>query len=386
MMHVTDLPLEVRWLLDLCRAPDTPWPDAADAALVLNAVRHHRLVLPLGPSLLRHLPTAELQETATRFYRRQLHRAMLRAHLTATLAARLAADGVPLVSFKGTSFSALLGLPPTARGGRDIDLLVRPADVPCLARHLTDLGLQRVPEEHPWAESWYRPAANPSLLMLIEVHTRLTDPGMLPLTADQIIAQAVPVGINGQPVLTLPPTLALPYAAYHGFNHAWARLFWVKDFADAARAPAGLIDWEACWRSAETLGLQHFLGQAVALAQDVFHTPRPALSAYHAPLYSRATPLFLPGWTLPLPTVPETAFGRFLRGGALRFFYWSIRLSTGWRRLYPLVLMLRPTALDRGLIALPRWLAWLYWGLRPFRLLAVRGSRFCRGVLRRFSL
>lgn len=378
---------EIGWLLALCRDANTPPPVGLDERVVLDATRYHRLTTQLGHSLSRLLPSPEGRERAGRLYKRQLGLNLARASLAVRVMTAFSDADIPALLFKGPAFAAALGQNPIVRSGRDLDILVNASDLERAGTVLRGFGF--VPEQgtegvSAWWATWYLknlPETSDLFALnnvgIIELHTRLTHhPLIVPVSTPQLLEQPPTIALGGHRIPTLPLPLALNYAAFHGFNHAWARLFWVKDFADALTAPDGTVDWQACWREAEQMHLMHFLGHAVALGHALIGGAKPEGPLQH-PRYSKSVPIFFPAWSLPLPVSEETQFGRHIRRiGRIRYIWLAIRLHGGFgQRFLPLLEFMRPTADDFAFISLPKPLHALGWLVRPIRLLLQRRWR-----------
>lgn len=336
----------------------------------MAAVSHHRVVLLLRlgnpdggtmPAIVRGR-LVELQQRATR---RSLALAaelvrLVRAFRTAKL---------DVLTLKGAPLSVQLYGDPCRRAARDIDLLVRPADLTAAAALLHGLGYRdgagHEETGHKHAELYH-----PGLDSVVELHVSFDEcDAAFPIARLRPFETAVTVAIGGEAVATLAPAAALTFAAFHGAHHFWRRLLWVADMAAAARNPA--TDWESAFALARRVGVEGFLTLGATLAHDLLGAPLPdplTRSPYELARARHAAANLR--WALAKPLPPSESemihhLGRF------RWLAWELRLfNRPSNRLELLRYRMRPSETDRRLVRLPRPFRFLYYGLRAARMLA----------------
>lgn len=284
--------------------------------------------------------------------------------------ARLEACGIRSLALKGPVLvqQAYAGRP--LRRFNDLDLYVRPDDA---AAAMGALGAP--PASGSEQAARIRFTADTVLWPLgpdvpIELHWRFQPAFFsLPVAMNHVWERTVEVDLAGGRVRTPGPVDTMVVLAVHGAAHAWERLLWVCDVS-AAASRLGHADWEALLIEAERLGLRRIVGLALALAEGLMGAPLP-------PEVSR--------WVRQVPQVErlgqdvvDAMFGENkprLSGWARLAF--SVRTrDTAWLRLrYLSGRLLTPSGRDLDMARLPRPLHWLYYALRPLRLLTTCGPR-----------
>lgn len=362
---------ELRFLLDVIAAgfgaaPPSPEP-GLDWARFLAAVELHRVVPLMAPALApgTGVPDAArgaLAEMGIRAARRML---ALNAE-TARIVGAFRDAGIGILVLKGVALSALFHGDPYRRWSRDIDLLVRPdAEAAALAQ-LERLGYERMAGGEGMNAV---PMHGPRMPFPLEVHTRLSDDDrMFPLALLAPFDGAVEVASGAGPVPTLRPEAALVYAVHHGTRHLWQHLYWLADVAAACRRDC--VDWRAARDLARRLGVERQLDLGVLLTRELIGLSPPPESGWPeagGPAVRRAAAALLP--TLADgATLPDRSPHRF---GVVRYLCWHLSLYRRTQaRVAFLADQLKPGAADRRALPLPRFLGFLYPGVRMIRVLA----------------
>lgn len=185
----------------------------------------------------------------------------------------LAAAGVKTIPFKGPVLAQQafgdLGL----RGFRDLDFLIRDADVAQTIKMLTDGGYNRdgkltdrqfaVIHRLQGQEILFHPGKG-----AVEPHTRLTFLKMaLDIDYQGIWRRARPDNIFGHTMLTFAPEDTMIVLALHGGKELWWDIKWACDVADfIASHPA--LDWAEIAARARAQGCYRMLLVATALARS----------------------------------------------------------------------------------------------------------------------
>ncbi|GAB2552034.1 hypothetical protein GCM10027085_49460 [Spirosoma aerophilum] len=143
---------------------------------------------------------------------------------------------IETISLKGPILGQLYYGSYAIRECKDIDILVRPADLQAAYRILTNNGyaLSETLWSSPKQETVYRETFHHYNLyhqehgIELELHWRLnTD------TTDEaaLWSNALVHWVGGVPVKTLAPVDTFMYLCEHGGMHQWKRLFWLLDIA-----------------------------------------------------------------------------------------------------------------------------------------------------------
>lgn len=222
--------------LDLQRAHHTPIVHSSAALRELIGrerlegftLRHHQ---EIGlPDRLREDLKTEVQNLTS---------AQLRVNALSVRISRVTEEaGLNVLFFKGWPLSLLLGAQEELRGGVDVDVLVRPSDVPLAHRALTEAGYIAQYSIGPrsylgWRfvtfrnrEMSYRSPAGE-----VDLHWRVTsEHGVLP-EAGTLLQRSVTITDGRHDIRTLSPTDALAATAFHfylDYCHSIRRLI---DFA-----------------------------------------------------------------------------------------------------------------------------------------------------------
>jgi hypothetical protein len=166
--------------------------------------------------------------------------------------------GIPSVLLKGPALARTVYPDPALRQSVDIDLLVRPADVPAAEAVLEGLGYS-CPTKYfhltPTASNNETFGADDGR-MPVELHWRLDfaldlSPGTY---LEGVISRRVPVESDGLSFATLWPADHLLYLAFHdGFQHSDFRLDWALDLAMLMPAVESKEDWDRLVRASVDL-------------------------------------------------------------------------------------------------------------------------------------
>jgi hypothetical protein len=300
--------------------------------------------------------------------------------LTAALveALRALADaGLDAVPFKGPLLATALYGDIGLRPFRDVDILVRPRDLPAAVARLGRTGWEVAPGQGPVAGR-LRCAWVSDLLLarggsLLELHWRLTPPFFgISDTLDDLAGELVSAEVAGLAVRTLSPTALLFYLSVHGATHRWPRLEWICDVAELLRRQAPL-DWERLRASARANGAERMVGLGVLLASELLGAPLPAdLSG----LIGRRTVRSLAGAVY--HHLPDESADQNV-GLRLAPFHLAMRERLRDKSRYVAAVMFAPSPLDLEAVPLPPTLYPLYYLVRPVRLAGTHARRLLAG-------
>jgi hypothetical protein len=288
--------------------------------------------------------------------------------------------GMDVLSFKGPLLADRYYENPGLRRFTDLDLLVPRTDLrrardllktrgfeaPTeqsdeeIARHIDDqVGLELVRPEDD---------------LRVELHWALLNRSFaFPLTPDGLWSRAEHYNIGPASVRVLSEEDLILYLCAHGTKHHWARLKWLCDVAEVCRR-ASALDGKRLLDRAVRLDVDRLLVLGLRLAERWLDAPVPA--ALHAryrddPVVSELVRHVETEWLLTPGGLDRTP-----RWEQFRFF---LRTRRRWRSRWPLLweygtLALTPTEKDRALVDLPSSLSFLYYAIRPFRILGGGGK------------
>jgi hypothetical protein len=155
---------------------------------------------------------------------------------------------IPLLAFKGPTLASELYGELHQRQFVDLDLMVRPNDLPAAIELFHELGyqacsvdlggmspsqLRRVVID---SKSYELVRSEPPHQYHVDLHWRLSnDDTFFTNVPESLFDDATETTISGQPILTMPTRQLVSYLAFHGGNHRWMRLSWLCDLAHAMR-------------------------------------------------------------------------------------------------------------------------------------------------------
>lgn len=288
-------------------------------------------------------------------------------------------DGIPVLAFKGPLLAQRYYDNLGFRCFVDLDLLVPRADLRRADAILRARGFEP-PTDRPDGEIARRIEDQVGLELwrseddlLVELHWALLNRSFaFPLKPDEVRARADTYTVGSTDVRVLGEEDLLLYLCAHGTKHHWARLKWMCDVAEVCRRAS--IDWESLVARAERQDLDRLLGLGLRLAKRWLDAPVPA--ALHAQFRDDPTITELARHVEANWLLTAEGLNRTPRWEQLRFF---LRTRRRWRNRWPLLrefggLALTPTEKDRAVVDLPAPLSFLYYLVRPFRILGTGGS------------
>jgi hypothetical protein len=287
----------------------------------------------------------------------------------------LESHAIPVIPFKGPALAveAFGGI--TYRQFDDLDIFIRREDLRRTSERLREAGYvalntrldQRLDvilrsEKHVLF-------AHPSARALIEVHWAVAEPSCGLALNDVLMWQASNrVNVAGRSMRSVPSDVLLLMLSIHGGHHQWRRLGWIADVAALVhRCPE--LRWKRLRREARRIGAERLVHVALGLARQAFGTPVPddMLGDIEADRASIALREEI--WRDLFRSPP-------LKRETLTRIAFHCRTRERWvdktRRVLGLV---EPNEKDLDSIELPAALAWLYYGVRPFRLAVDRSRR-----------
>jgi hypothetical protein len=276
---------------------------------------------------------------------------------------------IPALPFKGPALAQFAYGDLALREFGDLDLLLRPADVSRARSLLMEQGyhsqyaLTQAQEAAYLRSQGQLPLEKPGRA-IVELHAALA-PRAFPfdLGLARMWPRRVTVALTGQPVAAPGAENLLLILCMHGAKHLWKNLGWICDVAELLRAHHAL-DWDQARREALRLRCERMLRLGVLLAEEVLQAPLPPEVSGEA--RRDATARALAGQILPrlFDAAEWVASGWESAAFHLRL---RERPRDGLR--FCISLFLTPTLADWKALSLAPPLAWLYFGVRPVRLL-----------------
>jgi hypothetical protein len=220
--------------------------DGIDGARLLALAGRHRMI----PLLHRHLRGSGLpQPVAARLRARnaeEVHRTLRLAGELLRLMDALSSAGVEALAYKGPALAMRAYGDLSLRSFVDLDLLVRPDDIPRSLAVLADAGYASALRLSPAQERWFRrvdgdyPLVHPGTDTVVELHARVSSLRFgMPVDTDALMRRSQTVAVGGGEVRTPGDDDLLLVLFVHGAKHRWKRLEWLAAVAALLRAGRG---------------------------------------------------------------------------------------------------------------------------------------------------
>ena len=183
--------------------------------------------------------------------------------------------GIRVVFVKGTALAMLAYSDLALKHGKDIDLLVSPADLEAAMALLEGAGYALSEFPSPLSDTQRALVIRHRKVLAfrhrktgseVELHWKLSDNPFLLRGIDGVSAlQSVRLA-DGPDIQTLAREELLIYLCTHGAGHAWHRLKWLADFG-ALLTPQSDADLERLYLRAKSAGAACCVGQALLLCE-----------------------------------------------------------------------------------------------------------------------
>jgi len=285
------------------------------------------------------------------------------------------ANDINSIPYKGPALAASAYGDIALRQFVDLDLILHKKDVLKAKDLLVSRGWRPEfdligPQEEVFLERYYDYA----LLKdgkLIEIHWELTEGYFnFPIKMERLWSRLRSVTITGRRVLTLAPEDSLLIICVHSSKHLWSRLGWICDVANLINSRNDL-NWDEVFQHADELGSRRMLSVGLLLSIDLLGASVPERVAAEirsdtvAMALAREFASRLFNERLTRPGIRETSR-----------LHLRMRERQRDRIIYALRLSLGTTVGDWTAVKIPRSLFFLYYLIRPFRLLGKSVSGF----------
>lgn len=219
--------------------------------------------------------------TLKQSFQTNLHKALLLSRELIRILDHLSSLGVEVLPYKGLTLAEVVYGDIALRQSGDIDLLIRPNDLPLIRNAARELGYTpHLPlseaEERAYLKSGYEcsfdGAAGRNLLELqwaLQPRFYAVDVDM-----DELFHRAVTATVAGRPVKTLSSEDLFLVLSVHAAKHVWGRLIWTCDMARIMNLPD--LNWEWIEARAEALGIARILEITMLLAERLLGAGIPA--------------------------------------------------------------------------------------------------------------
>jgi hypothetical protein len=373
--------------------------DEIDWEYLLRLAGRHRLrpllYWNLNNTCPEEVPAAVFAQLQEHFYSNLARNLQLTAELLRLLGL-LEAEGIAAVPLKGPVLAASAYGNLALREFADLDILVQERQVAQARDLLVSQGYRPTkPLSGAEEANYLRVQHHHQLLrardeIAVELHWAFTEKYFFHVPDPASVwARVVPVPFAGSTILRLALEDWLLTLCVHGSKHLWDRLAWVCDVAEFIRSQRRL-NWACLLDRAHALGCRRMLLLGLLLAYDLFGTALPLsvlLEAWDdsaAALAAEVKEQLFQEDRLPPGPDEQRCFHirvrehlrdriRYCRyfgeipGGADRTV-----MSPLTRCWFHLTMALLPNDRDRAFVPLPAALSFLYYVIRPIRLLGKR--------------
>lgn len=359
---------------------------------LLRLVKRHRLVGLVYRNLSRALDTdfasvpAEVLEELRTVYNLSAGRNLYLAGALMRLLKYFERNGIPVIPFKGPTLAQSLYGNLSMREFGDLDILVRRDDLERVKRALAELHyvpqdeLNAEQEAEHYREKYNRVYRSDDGRLVLEVHWSLAYEYFASIDDPHLFwDHAETHHVLNHDILMPPAEDLLLYLLGHGYRHMWERLSWIVDVAALLQAHPS-IDWGYVVTTAARLRINRVMLLGLFLAHDLLALPLPPellrqIERSQAVLRS-AEQIYEVLFEPEEPDAPN-----------VEAFVFHLKLREHWLDKLAYVRMiaaekLPPNEHDHALLALPPYLAFVYYLVRPVRLLRERGAAWLAALRR----
>lgn len=306
----------------------------------------------------------ELRPRLEERFQQNLKRSLL---LTAELS-RLLEVLPPTLAFKGPALAQRLYADVAGREYCDLDLVLRPADVPHAIPALRKLGYSGLGLD-PWQlRSYLRNGCEYPMSddrVHVELHWQFAPRQFgAPFDIEKLFARSCTIRVGDRDVPALSPEDDFLMLVVHGTKHAWARLSWLADLTALLRlAP---LDWDYVRSESKRMHIMRMVRVALVLAGWMGIAAPAFRDEIERDSEARAVAGQVRDYILGIadPGREDVAEHRLIT---------ATLDSLADRMAYAARYAVTPTMADWKFLRLPRGLRWLYPAVRLLRLATQKG-------------
>jgi hypothetical protein len=379
---VYDAPIEIDVLLSCARPQITPERAATIREVLQNGIDWEYLFRVaerhgLAPLLYYQLnticpesvPGAILNRLKTRFQANLAHNLFLTAELLKLLSL-FENHGIPAVPFKGPVLTSSVYGNLSLREFSDLDILIHKKDLNrakdlLLCHDYLPIYRLSNPQEAAFIglgcqfHFWHKKTG-----VNLEMFWEFAPEGLsFPVNLHHLWNHLGKVPFSGKEILAFSPEDLLHILCFHGYKHGWEELRWICDVANLIRSHREM-DWNLVIEEAHTLGTERILFLGLYLAKNLLGIDLPDDVWQKAQSDAKMKSL---AWMVYKDLFSE-------RDGLLGFlenslFHLRSIKTFRDRFFYCYFFMIPPRLGDFMFLKLPSSLSFLYYLIRPFRLL-----------------
>ncbi len=315
------------------------------------------------------VPAGQLERLRSRFRDNAARNLYLTGELERIIT-QFKAEGVEILPYKGPALAAAAYGQISLRRFVDLDVLVSKGDVPrakelLLARGFRPaLALSPAQERLLLRTQHNLPFERDGGRLVVELHWEVASKQFAPASFGEGFGEGRErVKLLKLEVESLSPEDLLLSLCVHGTKHLWERLAWICDIAELVRARPQM-NWQQLAERARNLRAERMLHLGLRLALDLLDAPLPA------EIKSRVSSDTAAGELATQVTERLFEGAEYSPAGLLKNMNFNLRARRDWRdKARYLSFIFTPTDGDLGVVRLPAGLSFVYYLLRPFRLL-----------------
>lgn len=286
------------------------------------------------------------------------------------------AHDLPAIPYKGPVLAASLYDDLALRQFSDLDILVQRPDVLWAKELLLFQGYRPKPQLNQAQEAAFLQSKNHHFSLVhrqrgisLELHWEISERHTaFPLERGHFWERLEPILLKGATVRSFPPEDLLLILCVHAAKHCWERLAWICDVAELLHAHQKL-DWERVMQQASALGSARMLLLGLFLASDLLAAPVPQ----NIRLRIQADQV-IKSLAAEVQTRVFREAGSQPGGFEEYRFHFKVRERLPDKIRFCLYRTLIPTMDDWGSLSLPSTLFFLYYLIRPIRLVVKPNS------------
>jgi len=278
-------------------------------------------------------------------------------------------NDIEALAFKGPTLSQTAYGDITLRQFGDLDILIKRSDISRMTDLMTSEGYTPEIELNTKMDETILNALNvigfhkSTSNIRVEIHWELLSKNYaIKWDENALWDQKESVTINNIHIPVIPCEQQLLYLCVHGSKHLFERLEWICDINRSIRTNPD-IDWQQLLHASEKMGIKRMLYLGLALCQTFFSLELPA-SLQENIKQDKVVPELI-------SKVIEVNFSENSQEGKSYSTFgllWHMRENFSDQLLFTWHGLFSPKFDDFKFIQLPRYLAFLYPVLRPFRL------------------
>ena len=228
----------------ILNGPISEFVDDIDLQMLFNLIKRHKLFPLISRDFLEKLPS-----DSNKFWRDEIKILNIKSHMLARILVEVIGqttkNGINVIAIKGPVLAQTLFGDVGKRHFGDLDLVVKREDVLKVVSILEGLGYKMIsPKAGLTEKQWdyyfrYKKdvgSGEPEKGVFIELHVgvyrhellRIADEGMMWENLEEVI-------MGGTPIKTMNKDNTFLYLLYHGGQHLYFRLFWLRDVAEAIK-------------------------------------------------------------------------------------------------------------------------------------------------------